>query len=143
MKKLLVWTLVIILIIGIVAIILINYIPKTPKSSALVWSDSQGKMDWDSAVVACSNLGAGWRLPTTDELTVALTDQFINSGNNPGGFLDNPSVYWTNNEDIEEQYRVGFARVVGYSSKTPTMGVYPNALGKTVKVTASARCVLG
>ena len=108
-------------------------------TTTLIWSDSKGKMNWDSAVATCANIGKGWRLPTVKELTIALTDQFINSGTNPSGFNDSPAIYWTDNADMEAEYRDSFARVVGYDSRLKS--VYPNALGKTVKITASARCV--
>lgn len=42
-------------------------------------------------------INAGKRLPTIDEILVGLTDQFVNGGSNPGGFIYG-FYYWTNNE---------------------------------------------
>jgi len=139
MKKsiIIVVAIVIVLIALIAGVVFLSQKPASSNTPGVSWSKSQGKMSWDSAVAACANMGKGWRLPTVRELTVALTDQYVN--NNPSGFNDDPAIYWTDNKDIEEQYQASFARVVGYDYFLQK--VYPNALGRTVKKTASARCV--
>lgn len=66
----------------------------------LEWSSEQVDINWSSSVSFCANLsenGTGWRLPTADELTGAFTDQFINSGSNPGGFQSG-ILYWSSEE---------------------------------------------
>ncbi len=67
----------------------------------LEWSDEMGIMDWDLANETCLNLG--WRLPTIDELLIALNNQFTDGGSNPGGFVLDVT-YWSSKDFTPEGY---------------------------------------
>jgi prepilin-type N-terminal cleavage/methylation domain-containing protein len=67
---------------------------------SLQWSSDLGNsMNWYSAADFCADPANNYsRLPTKEELTIAMTDQFVNGGNNPGGFVyETPlwSIYWS------------------------------------------------
>ncbi|MFA6797190.1 MAG: DUF1566 domain-containing protein [Candidatus Paceibacterota bacterium] len=62
---------------------------------ALEWTADQGSMNWDTATAHCAAIGG--RLPTIDELDVALTEQFINSSYFMDGFTY--MYYWSSTED--------------------------------------------
>ena len=48
-------------------------------------------MNWHEAIVACKKLGAGWRLPTKDELNMIYKNR-----EEVGGFASN--FYWSSTE---------------------------------------------
>ena len=48
-------------------------------------------MNWYDAKIACQKLGAGWRLPTKDELNMLYENK-----EEIGGFADNS--YWSSTE---------------------------------------------
>ncbi|MEK7587027.1 MAG: hypothetical protein AAB453_04120 [Patescibacteria group bacterium] len=50
-------------------------------------AEASEPMDWLGTIVWCTNLGEGWRLPTSDELKTALE-------NKTSGFTKNKR-YWT------------------------------------------------
>ena len=54
-------------------------------------SDNLGHMNWHEAIVACKKLGAGWRLPTKDELNMIYKNR-----EEVGGFAN--SDYWSSTE---------------------------------------------
>ena len=54
-------------------------------------SDNLGLMSWHKAIVACKNLGPGWRLPTKDELNMLYKNK-----EEIGGFANN--FYWSSTE---------------------------------------------
>ena len=54
-------------------------------------SDNLGLMSWHKAIVACKNLGPGWRLPTKDELNMLYKNK-----EEIGGFAIN--FYWSSTE---------------------------------------------
>tara|TARA_R110001592_G_scaffold360296_2_gene668437 strand:+ start:4768 stop:5094 length:327 start_codon:yes stop_codon:yes gene_type:complete len=56
-------------------------------------SDNLGHMNWHEAIVACKKLGAGWRLPTKDELNMIYKNR-----EEVGGFAN--SDYWSSTEDV-------------------------------------------
>ena len=86
---------------GVVIAIGTTTIPSVGGGS-LQWSPSFGLKNWYAAKAFCEDPINGYtRLPTIDELGVALTNQFINLGNNPGGFLE------YNNSLLETQYHSG------------------------------------
>jgi hypothetical protein len=64
----------------------------------LTWSAIQTSNDWqDAGSTVCAGMGVGWRLPTLTELVDAMTDQFTNSGSNPGGFVEF-DIYWSSTD---------------------------------------------
>jgi type IV pilus assembly protein PilA len=67
------------------------------------WSSEQSTQQWQGASDTCTNLGTGWRLPTITELMAGISNQFVSSGVNPGGFTSGTS-YWsgTNNGSMAE-----------------------------------------
>jgi len=54
--------------------------------------DLPESMDHDAAVLACMNMGRGWRLPTVDELKAMKEQLFLK---NIGGLASN-RLYWSN-----------------------------------------------
>jgi len=54
-------------------------------------SDNLGHMNWHEAIVACKKLGAGWRLPTKDELNMIYKNR-----EEVGGFAN--GSYWSSTE---------------------------------------------
>ena len=54
-------------------------------------SDNLGLMSWHKAIVACKNLGPGWRLPTKDELNMLYKNK-----EEIGGFAN--YFYWSSTE---------------------------------------------
>ena len=54
-------------------------------------SDNLGLMSWHKAIVACKNLGPGWRLPTKDELNMLYKNK-----EEIGGFAS--IYYWSSTE---------------------------------------------
>ncbi len=46
----------------------VYWVDGSGKHGLIVWPKDLGIIKWDAAVQACTNLGAGWRLPTKDEL---------------------------------------------------------------------------
>ena len=54
-------------------------------------SDNLGYMNWHEAIVACKKLGAGWRLPTKDELNMIYKNR-----EEVGGFAN--GSYWSSTE---------------------------------------------
>jgi hypothetical protein len=73
------------------------------KISTLEWSDIQGEKSWNNAILVCSALGPGWRLPTFLELTTALATSFTDGGPGlPGGFMKDNGGYWSNVESDSE-----------------------------------------
>ena len=55
-------------------------------------SDNLGNMSWDDAIIACKKLGAGWRLPTKDELNMLYKNK-----EEIGGFVN--YYYWSSTEN--------------------------------------------
>jgi hypothetical protein len=55
-------------------------------------SDNLGLMSWHKAIVACKNLGPGWRLPTKDELNMLYKNK-----EEIGGFATD--YYWSSAEN--------------------------------------------
>jgi prepilin-type N-terminal cleavage/methylation domain-containing protein len=73
---------------------------------SLQWSVDLGLMSWYSAKDFCENPANGYtKLPTKEELHAALTDQFINGGNNPGGFTYR-EFYWSSTETNQDVVNV-------------------------------------
>ena len=66
-------------------------------------SDNLGHMNWHEAIVACKKLGAGWRLPTKDELNMIYKNR-----EEVGGFAN--FTYWSSTE-----YVTNFAWGQGFS----------------------------
>ena len=56
-------------------------------------SDDLGCMNWHEAIIACKKLGAGWRLPTKDELNVLYENK-----EDIGGFASDG--YWSSTEHV-------------------------------------------
>ena len=80
---------------------------KTPNLE--VMEEDLGKMSWDQALIACSNLGDGWKLPTKDELLVIYQNKDL-----VGGF--NSKGYWSSTPDednSEMAYDISFLMGVG------------------------------
>ena len=65
-------------------------------------SDNLGHMNWHEAIVACKKLGAGWRLPTKDELNMIYKNR-----EEVGGFAN--GSYWSSTE-----YDNGIAWIQGF-----------------------------
>jgi len=63
-----------------------------------------GEMNWDDAMRACQNKGAGWHLPTKDEL-----DKLYKKKDVVGGFAS--AYYWSSSE-----YNSNLARSQGFGS---------------------------
>ena len=62
-----------------------------PAISFEVYPTDLGKMKWEDAKKACTDLGDGWRLPTRLELLLMYNNQ-----DELGGFADNG--YWSSTE---------------------------------------------
>ncbi|MEI7480654.1 MAG: hypothetical protein WCJ59_03430, partial [bacterium] len=69
------------------------------KLSSLNWTADQGIMVWSDANKACSEVGG--RLPTRDELKNAISNQFVDKGDTPGGF-DETKMYWSSTDLTSE-----------------------------------------
>jgi len=71
----------------------------TVGGSSLEWSSVFGPIFWTPADTFCKDPANGYtRLPTTDELTLALTEQFINSNHSVVGF-EGDIGYWSGTND--------------------------------------------
>ncbi len=108
MKKNYIKTIVFALLITIMSCRKHNIIenPITGKKVLVAKQDFPNKMTWDEAKVACSLLGEGWRLPTSDELFTM---------NGISVHIDNykyEEEHWTSSEFGEDQER---AIVLQYS----------------------------
>ena len=107
-----------------------------------VMEEDLGKMSWDQALIACSNLGDGWKLPTKDELLVIYQNKDL-----VGGF--NSKRYWSSTPDednSEMAYDISFLmgnglfnfkRTENYVRAVKSYGNYLKATvknDKTVKI---------
>ena len=82
-------------------------------ANSLIWQypDPNISMNWNDAKAYCENMG--WRLPTVNELTDVLTNQFVNSNSyNLGGFNTN---YWSSQEGNTYAYLVYYYLSVYYN----------------------------
>lgn len=73
----------------------VNPVIGTPKklgSIEVAAIDLPDQMIWEQARVACKELGAGWRLPTKEELNELYLKQ-----DSIGGFTKN--LYWSSSDD--------------------------------------------
>ncbi len=70
---------------------------QTPIKTASVWSPNKGEMTWDNAAKACADSSpqGTWRLPTKDELSVALNNQFSKNLLISGELFTSSNAYWT------------------------------------------------
>lgn len=80
---------------------------KNPSSGAITEvadNDMPSLFNWNNAVMACKELGDGWRLPDTRELEL-MYQQLFKEGT--GNFKDD--VYWSSSEvDYSTSHAVGF-----------------------------------
>ncbi len=62
----------------------------------LTWQQTAapGTAMWASAVTACNALGAGWRLPTVEELETLVDETMVNSAID-SSFAGTVGCYWT------------------------------------------------
>lgn len=80
---------------------------ETVVENGLVWSNIFGQSNWYDADTLCGSWGG--RLPTRDELFIAIDNQFNKGINNPGGFESYPIQYWS----LEtEQYNNNYAPIL-------------------------------
>jgi serine/threonine protein phosphatase 1 len=88
-------------------------IPKMDYSIELSLKDIDMKMTWADAKKFCSDLGAGWRLPSIADIE-EVYEQFFKNG--IGDFEE--TEYWTNNEDDnEDALYFDFRSGGGYSAE--------------------------
>lgn len=67
--------------------------PLTGEIIEVASSDLEYNLDWNQAVMACSELSGGWRLPSKEEFEI-IYDNLYKQG--IGNF--NLSIYWTSEE---------------------------------------------
>jgi hypothetical protein len=77
-----------------------------------VSKNNLGKMSRDEAIIACQSLGAGWRLPTIDELRSMHFQLNIDAKGNFGS-----DYYWSESKDYSSNYLL-FSFKDGNQSKT-------------------------
>ena len=84
-------------------------------------SDNSGSMSWDDAIIACKKLGAGWRLPTKDELNMIYKNK-----EEIRGFAN--YYYWSSTEnDTNDAWSQDFGS--GYQSNFSKYGsIYVRAV---------------
>ena len=81
-----------------------------------VMKNDLGKMSWEDAKKACADLGAGWRLPTTDELYI-LNDNTVDGSLARG-------EYWSTEYDATDAYIfIVWSGAASYRTKTETASV--------------------
>ena len=86
---------------------------KTFKINTLeVMTEDLGKMNLEDALMACEDLGDGWRLPTKDELYILYENK-----NNIGGFADGEYFYF----DEEYGTEMGWQCCVDFKDGTPSL----------------------
>ena len=89
--------------------------------SLLVLTEDLGKSSWNISKVSCTSLGAGWRLPTIDEL-----QDIYQNASQIGGF--STSAYWS---------------LISYDSKSANILYFNNGSKNNVSLNLnlSVRCV--
>ena len=93
------------------------------RDAGLVWQklDSREGLDWAQAASYCAQFGAGWRLPTVDEL-VRLIDKSGPEGNKIAqGFVNSGSEFWSASLFESGPYAWGvyfFVGSTGYDQKS-------------------------
>lgn len=77
-----------------------------PCSDTITEWSATADSSWAGAINACKSRGSCWRLPTKSELEAGLIDQYVNYGNNPGGFQSymDGVQYWSINDDFNSTY---------------------------------------
>jgi hypothetical protein len=76
-----------------------------------VYSKDLGEMKWQDAKDACNKLGAGWRLPTKDELEQFYLQLYTNG---KGNFKR--ASYWSSAESVNYYFAWSFSFIFGRPS---------------------------
>ena len=71
--------------------------PFTDEIIEIALHDIQTKMNWNDGILACNELGDGWRLPDKEEFEL-IYNELYNEG--LGNFR--PEIYWTCEELFDE-----------------------------------------
>lgn len=72
---------------------IVVYVDASGQHGIVCQTRDLGEMDWFQAVVACSNLGNGWRLPTKQELHAMYVNLYKRG---IGNFTDD--YYWSSSD---------------------------------------------